>query len=191
MTILRNLLPLSAVPLLLLSACREANPPTDHHAALPHTAAAPGTDTALPTLHLERLATASGREVDTVSAAALTTALQQLETDLYVLQFWTLDCPECLQQNAVLEAVGVPTVYVNLDTADEQEQINAHIRAAGLTGQVYRLHPPNVPLPVLGGSVPPLPYFRVVDRVNAVEIDYHQFLSEGPLATMLTSLVGG
>ena len=124
-------------------------------------------------------------------ATALSTEIGARDEGLLVIQFWSLDCADCQKQNTTLEALGVPTVYVNLDPTDQTAAVNQYLRSAGLTGTQYQLTEPQAELPMLDGPVPPLPYFRVLDQVNGVELDYHQYLGGAALAAVLGAMVGG
>lgn len=171
-----------------LFACQET-PSTDHSAALPH--AEPTEARPLSAAELDRLARAEGRSVTPVTAAALDAAVAAREEPTLVVQFWKLDCADCLRQNAALEATGVPTIYVNLDVTDRRDAVNAHIRATGLTGTIYQLDPTDAALRLTNGPVPALPYFRVIDQTNGVGIDYRQYLPAGALQAVLGTVVGG
>ena len=171
-----------------LFACQDA-PSSDHSAALSH--AAPAETRPLSAAELDRLARAEGRTVTPVSAAALDAAIAAREEPTLVVQFWQLDCADCLRQNTALEATGVPTIYVNLDAAGRRDAVNAHIRAAGLTGTIFQLDPPDAALRLTNGPVPALPYFRVIDRANGVGIDYRQYLPTGALQAVLGTVTGG
>ena len=172
--------------LVILVACGPDTPVSDTNSS-----AEPTPPTAFDPASLAGGTAADSPRVRLRPATALSTEIGARDEGLLVLQFWSLDCTDCQKQNTTLAALGVPTIYVNMDPISQTAAVNQYLQSAGLTGTHYQLTEPQAVLPLLDGPVPPLPYFRVLDQVNGVELDYHQYLGEAALEAVLGAMVGG
>ncbi|MEL6639466.1 MAG: hypothetical protein AAFW73_14070 [Bacteroidota bacterium] len=112
--------------------------PDPFETALPHGTSLPSTE--LSPEDVQKLATANGRRVDSLRLDSLARMINGLGEGLHILNFWRIDCPECLslsQRLSDLRQAQEPERFalhlINLDELEALPQVVASIRAQGLS----------------------------------------------------------
>lgn len=169
---------------------KEVNP---HEAVFPHVES---TEAATMSLQdQQKLKAASGRQVGVLSLAKLELMLDSLGGILHVVNFWSLDCRECLVQNALLEEaqaqLGDSLLLINHINVDDEERIldvNASIRGQGLVNPCQILQSdslynwPNLVQSNWDGS---LPAFVLVNQEEGIRLFYQKSCSREEFFALL------
>lgn len=110
-----------------------------HEAVFPHVESERTAAGALSQQDRQKLKAAAGRQAEALHIEGLNRMLDSLGGMLHMLNFWSLDCRDCLVQNAMLEEaqaqLGDSVLWINHINVDDLERtpdINASIRAQGL-----------------------------------------------------------
>ena len=104
--------------------------PDPFETALPHGTSLPSTE--LSPEDVQKLATANGRRVDSLRLDSLARMINGLGEGLHILNFWRIDCPECLslsQRLSDLRQAQEPERFalhlINLDELEALHQVIA------------------------------------------------------------------
>ncbi len=167
--------------------------PDPFETALPHGSSLPSTD--LSPEDKQKLARASGRQVDSLSVDQLAQMIDSLDNGLHILNFWRIDCVECLQLNRQLskirqkkEASDFELHLLNLDELAALPEVNASIREQGLVDPCSILVQDSTlqwTALIKGNWEGSLPAMLLLNNSEGIRLFYRKNFSEEELETLI------
>ena len=96
-----------------------------------------------------KLASAKGKEAKKIKFDQLQAMIKRPENQLFIYNFWKLDCQECLSLNSELKKLEstekpgrLKLVLVNLDLESSTSEVNTYIRSQNVLSEVLQLSIP-------------------------------------------------
>ncbi len=160
--------------------------------ALPHGQALP--ERALTEADKRKLAVASGKTARIIEVDTLVQLIARDTQQLYIYQFWQMDCAECLANNEHLQTLQAQQDFelILIHVGHESTQaVNAYIREHSFVNPAYYLdfsQNPNWNSLIEPGWSGKLPALLISKTSEALHLFYQQPFSQEELEALINSL---